>query len=194
MHPQSTRNCLSCGEPFTPARPPQTYCTHRCFLSRPRPKRTLAVRAWEKVPSGIDPDACWKWQGTISAYGYGLLSVDRQNRFAHRVIWELTHGPIPDGMCVCHTCDVRDCVNPNHLWLGTNDENMHDMSMKGRASRQGHASPGESNPSAKLTEDQVREIRRKDAEGMNRPALAAEYGVRYDAIWRIVTRRDWVHI
>lgn len=78
---------------------------------------------------------CWLWTGALNTAGRGILRVNYQTKQAHRLSFERHKGPIPDGMCVCHTCDVGNCVNPNHLWLGTHQENMTDMANKGRSTR-----------------------------------------------------------
>lgn len=76
---------------------------------------------------------CWLWQGSISRLGYGEMRLDRNTKGkAHRVAWELENGPIPEGMEVCHSCDVRACVRVDHLFLGTHLDNMRDASAKGR--------------------------------------------------------------
>lgn len=75
---------------------------------------------------------CWLWFGPKNAKGYGLLSVKGQHWSAHRLSYHVHKGPIPKGMLVCHSCDVRNCVNPDHLWLGTNDDNQLDAWKKGR--------------------------------------------------------------
>jgi len=106
-----------------------------------RAERESAIKAdpdrrfWQfatRMPSG-----CWEWQGGLSATGYGVLSLgSRAAMRAHRMAYEIAHGPIPTGLFVCHRCDNRRCVNPEHLWLGTNSDNTRDASEKGRIANQ----------------------------------------------------------
>ena len=126
---------------------------------RPMPKRF-----WAKVSKG---SSCWLWCGGRSSTGYGIIGFPRKGGSVstHRYIWELTYGPIPQGMFVCHSCDVRNCVNPEHLFLGTAKDNIHDAITKGRIDprRIGSLGPrlkGADHKMAKLSADDVRAIRR----------------------------------
>jgi hypothetical protein len=84
------------------------------------------------------PDACWSWMGHTPAVGYPRVRVDGRKVGAHRVAYEMANGPIPAGLFVCHRCDNPSCVNPAHLFLGTHQDNMDDMVVKGRC----HVTPG----------------------------------------------------
>ncbi len=91
-------------------------------------------RFWDKVAQGAPAD-CWEWQRSRCSDGYGRFSWRGAPDYSHRVAWQLTNGPIPDGMLVCHRCDNPPCVNPAHLFLGTHADNVRDMQTKGRAKR-----------------------------------------------------------
>jgi hypothetical protein len=150
-------------------------------------------RFWSKVDKTGGPDACWLWTGTPMAHGYGRLRVEGAQRYAHRVAYELTRGPIPKGegyhgTCVCHTCDVRACVNPAHLFLGSAADNNADRNAKGR---QADIS-GEKNPCAKLTEVSVAQIRASQAaQTTTQRDLARDFGVSTATISMVVNRRVW---
>lgn len=149
-------------------------------------------RFWSHVTIG--EEGCWVWTASIQNNGYGMTSTagERKSITAHRASWRLAHGEIPPGMCVLHTCDNRKCVNPAHLWLGTQKENVHDMMKKGRRV-QGHALQlrGHMSPHAKLTLAQVSEIRAGYLAGKGTKDLAAEYGVGHVTVWQILEGRRY---
>lgn len=99
---------------------------------------TLRNRFIKYILIGLDKDKCWEWLGYIDRYGYGCISHGETNRRlrAHRVSWNIFVGSIPDGVDVLHKCDNRKCVNPNHLFLGSHEDNMRDMAQKGRQAQE----------------------------------------------------------
>ena len=166
----------------------QTEQHARWRADHPEPP-SRAERFWAKVDRR-EPDECWQWTGAMHIQGYGHVG---QGELAHRVSWELTHGPIPEGTgyhgtCVLHKCDNRKCVNPNHLMLGTNYENVLDMMAKGRQHK------GETTGGVKLSADKVRKIREMHSAGRSCNSMAPEFGVTASCIQGIVKRRLWRHI
>ena len=156
----------------------------------------VEIRFCQKVDTK-DPSGCWVWTGARSKAGYGQIRVDGKGGkaiYAHRYIWGLLNGVIPAGMDICHKCDNPPCVNPAHLFLGTEEDNMQDMMEKGRyGERKWTGHPGEKNPHHKLTAKQVVKI--KEALRKNEPGttkkLAAEYGVAYTTIYSIKRGDNW---
>jgi hypothetical protein len=114
---------------------------------------TLGERFWKRVDRTGD---CWEWQGQLSEKGYGQLQVQGKQKRAHRVSWELSNGPIPDGMVIMHRCDNPKCVRPEHLSVGTVADNNRDMQRKGRA--RFALLPGQRNGAAKLSDEQARQV------------------------------------
>lgn len=148
---------------------------------------TLAERLWAKVDRSGD---CWVFTGYRDAGGYGSISRgDGRPISAHRASWIVTHGPIPTGALVCHTCDNPPCVRPDHLFLGDDQANAVDMVSKGRH----RPRLGSTSPNAKLSEDAVRDIRRRGG-SISDGALAAEYGVTDTVIFNVRHRRSWRHV
>ena len=151
------------------------------------------VRFWAKVQKGNNPDDCWNWTGGITGAGYGAMMIDYKNVSAHRFSYELHFGPIPEGMFICHKCDNPSCSNPDHLFLGTPQDNVDDMISK---DRQVITTPptfhGEDHPNAVLTWDQVNEMRRLYATGKY-PAyeLAERYQVTKATVGYIIHWQTW---
>ncbi|EIM13852.1 HNH endonuclease signature motif containing protein [Pseudomonas chlororaphis] len=154
-------------------------------------KETLRTRL--KAKSVQDGD-CLMWTGsTLGKHKYGGLKVGRTMLYAHRLSYELSKGKIPDGMVVMHTCDRPACINPDHLVLGTQKENMEDMYSKGRNA----PTKGEINGRAKLTSEQVSVIRNRFVPYCRKNgsvAMAREYGVTHQAIRSIVRGKTWKHL
>ena len=130
---------------------------------------------------------CWIWQGTKSRKGYGIIwdSERKHRKHAHRASYSLFNGTIPDGLCVLHKCDIPACVNPEHLFLGTNADNNEDCRKKGRNAF------GETNGSAKLTNEQVRKIR---SDTRTSRKIAKDYNVSNMTVSYIKRRIKWKHL
>lgn len=130
---------------------------------------------------------CWLWDGRLNERGYGSFRLHNQHISAHRAAYLLFKGPICGGLHVLHSCDVRHCVNPDHLRLGTHLENMREMVAKGR-----HVAPrGERARSAKLNEDEVRAIRLEDGPAWK---VGSRYGVSASLIQAIRNNKIWRHV
>lgn len=149
--------------------------------------KSVEATFWANVEKSED---CWLWTGSQVAAGYGVLPIDGKLYFAHRLSYVLANGEIPHGMLVCHSCDNRLCVNPDHLWLGTQLENMRDKARKGRA---GNTNPkfGEQHHFSKVTEDDVRAIR---ASNESQKVLAERFNISKSAVSAIKIRKTWKHL
>jgi len=137
------------------------------------------ARFWSKVQVG-DPEDCWPWLASTS-WGYGQFVFDYHLMNAHRFAYWLHYSKHPGDLQVCHKCDHPLCCNPEHLFLGTQRDNMEDCAKKGHMAK-------------KLTEDDVREIRAKHVSGATQRQLAKDYGVNSFCISAIVHRRTWKHV
>lgn len=168
------RRCEGCGSRFVPTGP-QRYCSHDCYSGTLRVP--IEHRFWSKVNK---TSSCWLWTGsTIRGYGSIAAVIDGKRRpaYAHRIAWELTHGAITDGLCVLHRCDVPLCVNPAHLFLGTQPDNLADARAKGRLV--------DGRGARKLSDDAYREILSSPTDRGTGIALARKYGVTETTIARI---------
>lgn len=144
----------------------------------------VAVRFQRRTVAG--PNGCLLWTGAAHPFGYGELTVAGKRTGAHRVAYEMEHGPIPAGMSVLHRCDTPACVNPVHLFLGTQADNMADKVAKGRAASRSR------NGAARLTDEQYAEIERRVAGGEQQATLAREFGISPQAVCQYLKRRALV--
>lgn len=152
-----------------------------------------ADRFWSKV--AMSADGCWTWKASVNPHGYGqfMLPGHRLTR-AHRLAWQIANGPLPDGAVVMHRCDNPPCVNPEHLAIGTQLDNIADMHAKGRASGGRTPRPGTQNPNAKVTDDQIHEIRRLRQAGITCKTVAGMFGISPAQVSRIATGKRWAHL
>jgi hypothetical protein len=169
------KNCNGCGQLHNVSGGAK-YCS-------------LSCRFGVKVDRSGD---CHVWIGSITRGGYGRIAMARGGVYAHahRVAWEMTNGPISDGLSVLHKCDNRPCVNPDHLFLGTQADNMADMVSKLRNRR------GEAAPHAKLTDEDVRRIRNHLVEfpGLSQEQIGQMFGMAQSSIGRVIRREAWEHM
>ncbi len=147
----------------------------------------------------LDENGCKEWTGWKNKDGYGKFSINNKYRFAHRVMWEISYGPIPKGFCVLHKCDNSSCVNLEHLFLGTHDDNMKDMSQKNRAFNKKGINPfpenkGSNHPLSLLDEAKVRQIKIKLRDGIKGAVIAREYKVCDQTIYEIKNGKNWRHV
>lgn len=190
--------CETCGIEYGPKYGRKQFaasraCSLGCAVALGQRNRKWASREErffakvDKAPGHGPHGDCWLWTGARLPDGYGHFKEGRRARPAHVVSYEIANGPLPKGTNGLHACDNRPCVNPDHIFAGTHQDNMDDMVAKGR----GDAPKGEAHHDAKLTESDVRAIR---TDGRNNATIAASYGVSPAAIWLIKARRNWRHI
>lgn len=146
------------------------------------------ARFMSHVNKGSDKD-CWEWTGMMNTNGYGRFSFSDNHRLAHRISFEMFFGEIPDGMNVCHKCDNRKCVNPYHLWIGTQSDNLKDAVSKGRMYRPDTS--GDRNGNRKLDWGSVEEIRKMNLRGVRKNLIASAYNVSPSTIGEICANKIW---
>ena len=189
------KTCPVCHIEFSAREQAVKFCSRKCYCAYPHPAMPLAERFWSHV---LKTDTCWLWQKGRTSTGYGSFKITRTRGIkAHRFVYELTYGPIPAGLFVCHHCDVPLCVRPDHLFLGTAGDNLRDMVRKGRHYSTVHPEmrSGERSGMAKLTDAKVREIRALHATGqVSMYRLAKDFGVTQRVIHLVVRRLAWKHV
>jgi hypothetical protein len=142
----------------------------------------------EQILEHYDPipySGCWIWSGGLNSTGYGCAVYEGKQQLVHRIVYKLTKGEIPAGMYVCHKCDIRSCINPDHLFLGTSKDNTQDAILKNRLAR------GGKHGGVKLTEKDVKNIRELFAQNVPQTEIANIYGVSKGTIWDIKEGRNW---
>jgi hypothetical protein len=142
--------------------------------------KTLEERFFSKVNK---TDTCWEWTACLQRDGYGMFKINNSMKQAHRVSYQLHNGEFDNTLFVCHKCDNRKCVNPEHLFLGTNLDNMIDMCKKGRR-----------NPNDKLTNEEVLEIKYLLSIKTKGYIIAEKYNVSTTLISFIKNNKKWKHI
>lgn len=148
--------------------------------------QTLETRL-NRLSMPVTECGCWVWLGRANEDGYGEFYCNGKVQKAHRVSWMVHKGQIPAQKQILHRCDNTYCINPDHLFVGTQIDNMRDMAVKGRA----RVSLGEANTRAILTVDQVREIRGLDGDAKE---IGKRYGVERHVIYQIRKRKTWKHV
>ncbi len=182
-----TKTCAYCGRQFHTRQPKTKFCSTSCGKRASYPP--LPDRFWQKVNK---TDSCWLWTAHTNAWGYGVFNARKHTPqiLAHRWAFLDKHGSIPDGLLVLHRCDTPNCVNPDHLFLGTHADNVADMMAKGR--QMSEARPrGERVNTAKLDASLVLKIRSMDG---TRASIARELNVDWGTIDRIKNGRTWRHV
>lgn len=183
------RKCEYCGtlvnaKPSAIAKGHGRFCSLQHFGAWKHDPARVAERFWSYVSKS---PGCWEWQGARIG-GYGKFKINYKQVAAHRFSYELEYGEIPDGLFVCHQCDNRACVRPDHLFLGTPADNVEDAIQKDRWAR------GERSGRAKLTTAQVQEIRALREEGVKLQEIADRFGISDSAVQFIVARKNWRHV
>lgn len=137
---------------------------------------------------------CWMWCGDFTRGGYGSFFFLGKSERAHRAAYMIYRGEIADGLVVCHSCDTPACVNPEHLFVGTYQENTQDMWGKGRRERGNPKIRGTQNKGSKLTDEDVRKIRSLVEQGKTKAEVGRLFGIRDSHVCKIVQRKSWSHV
>jgi len=142
-------------------------------------------RFFSKVDKTSNPNGCWDWLGLKHPFGYGRFCANKQIYLAHRLSYIIAYGPITSSQCLLHKCDNPQCVNPEHLQIGTRRENARDRDKKNRTTK------GQQCYNTKFTDQEVFEIKNS---GLSIRELAKKYNSNYQTIWSIKKNVNWKHI
>lgn len=150
----------------------------------------MKERFWKHVNIKSDNE-CWEWKGNINRSGYGQFTIRHKNYRSHRIAYDLTYDTIPDGKQVLHHCDNRKCCNPNHLFLGTNQDNMMDAKIKGKFLGR----DGKNNSNSKFMDFEIMEIRNLYMSGLySYRNLSNIYKTSHSNICNIINKKSWKNI
>lgn len=138
----------------------------------------------------VESNGCWLFTGYNDELGYGIIAYKGSANKAHRISWLVHNGNIPQGKNVLHKCDVRNCINPEHLFIGTQADNVNDMIAKGRK----HTMKGVTHPGCRLSEANIGEIKRLLTEGKKQAWIARKFKTTDQNIYRIKTGKTWGHL
>lgn len=183
-----TIECEVCAEPFNPWFGREHFsrvCSRACNGKLPKPSVSNAPDDFESFIEKTDD--CWEWRGPRNAAGYGMFGIGGRRIRAHRFSYERAAGPISDGLVICHRCDNPGCVNPAHLWAGTQGDNAADMAAKKRAHK-GPSRHSEAHPLSKITAPVARAIR---ADTRSHAEVARAYGVSPSLVGGIKRGTHW---
>lgn len=165
-------------------------------MKGPAPRTIDQIRAVLHERSERIPESgCWIWLGATNGTGYGVIGYRGRQILTHRLSLIANGTSVPDELCVLHRCDVRSCINPNHLFIGTNQDNVDDAVKKGRNYRHPIGKyAGELVNTAKVDKSTVLDIRRRASNGETKSSIAEDVGIAISSVCRIVNRRTWKHI
>ena len=178
---KNCRFCKECGASFVGKGLKREFCSTRCRL----------------LGSIVKKNGCWEWKGSLHPNGYAYATNYETNKreHVHRISYRIFKGEIPIGLYVCHHCDNRKCIAPDHLFIGTAKENMQDAKAKGRLEHiKLLQSKGEKNGSSKLKESEVREIKKLISNGEKVAVISRKYKVSWSTINSIKRNETWGHI
>jgi|SRR5208282_382127 len=200
---RKTTACNYCSKIFNfderPSRPSRTkYCSIACqrkgrsiFKWSNLSEDEILLKLTEEFNKKTvkNEKACWDWSGSLKV-GYGVMKCKKRFIKTHRFSWKINFGPIPEGMYVCHKCDNRKCNNPEHLFLGTHEDNMKDMINKNRQ----RGAVGESNAKAIINKEKALEIKKMLSNGMTTIQIAKDLNISRAIVFGIKHKKNWSHI